>query len=148
MNDSIKMVEINEKIINLWKEVGRNYSELAPLLYPDMKPNSILFIGMNPSFNKKWIKKHLTKIDLNEIPEEFFDRKKLGDDSRIKKWIKFEEDAITDYPTYFKKIRIVTSYLNNHLNEKLDFNHIDLFPIRETSQLDAIKRVGKVGKLN
>jgi len=30
MNNSVKMNKINEKIIKLWKEVGRKYSELAP----------------------------------------------------------------------------------------------------------------------
>ena len=57
----------NNSILGLWSQyLNSNSTELIPLLYNNIKKNCILFIGLNPSFNIKAIKKRIDEINLDD----------------------------------------------------------------------------------
>lgn len=148
MNNSIRMNNVNKKIIELWKERGKNYtkSERGPILYPPMKKDSILFVGFNPSFNIKSVQKFLNELKIEDEPENFFkfNSEKWDDDSYIRKVVQFEEYSISKYP-YFDKMKDLSKYLGF---EESEFNNVDLFQIRKTNAKETVRCVGEVNKLN
>src|SRR4051812_33633762 len=46
---------INQRILDLWERTFTDQDDvLMPLIYPSIKDDAILFVGLNPSFNQKW----------------------------------------------------------------------------------------------
>lgn len=106
--------EYKKKVLQIWSkhdgldvlnEPGFEYRK-SPLLPEYVLKNAILFIGINPSFNKK------ASIHPNNKLIEFYPIKNDSDDI-----------------TYFNKFKDISKYCNN---EK--WTHLDLFFIRETNQ--------------
>lgn len=113
--------EYRESVIKIWEKYG-NINELNepnceyrkyPILPRTIKKDSILFIGINPSFGKGGV------IDDKEKPLFFYDLSNQN-----------EKDI-----SYFEKFKEVARYCNN-----ADWSHLDLFFIRETKQ-DLIERM-------
>ncbi len=125
---------INQKILSLWKKYDGKSGKLYPLLFPEFKKNSILFIGLNPSFNKKEINKVNEGTDIQHIDFVKYCRK-TNKNLNPNYLIKLEENAQKKPYPYFSKF--------SEIAKELDFatwEHIDLFFYRLTSQKE-FKRV-------
>jgi hypothetical protein len=140
---------INEKILSLWeesreviKQIQGDEKILAPLLYPDLEKNSILFIGLNPSFSKAYLRKKLCKGKDSDV-EDFFSFEKRKENEE--EWINFEEtakrgDSQNKHYFYYKKFDEIKKCVNKNMNSDCDWEHIDLFLYRETTQKDLVKK--------
>jgi hypothetical protein len=123
--------KINKAAISLWEKTYAGNVEdkdiRMPLIYPPIKKESILFIGLNPSFSDRGFRTILadTKhVDLS--PEKFYNwrnRSKFN----FKTALEIEELAKTKH-SYFKKFIEISNDL------QLDWEHIDLFYYRDTNQ--------------
>lgn len=111
--DILKLWDDNTKILKLWDDTSEDIkSKQWPVLFPPFEGGTILFIGLNPSGEKK------AKYNLNE-------QKDLRDPQKIKEMIKLEEESIKTYP-YFRPFRKIVKELG--LN---NFDHLDLYFYRK-----------------
>ena len=137
--------KINKKILKIWRKYSKENhpgTKRWPLLTPKLKENGILFIGINPSFrdNNKNGKGYWADNGISN-PEDYF-RFPDGDVSKpnnIDLEIQREKNAKNPekgnkayYPNFFNPIVNMMSRVNKEF-EGLDWDHLDLFFIRETS---------------
>lgn len=130
----------NNNILKLFSESDKSlFVYRAPMIYDELKNCDILFIGINPSFielersfnfirtnaYKVLNASYLTRLSLDEYKNIFFDLdmgienvKILGDIHSV-----FKKNY-----SYFNKFKLISKELN------LSIEHLDLLPIRETSQ--------------
>ena len=136
--------ELNNKISELWNrhplEVrGKNH----PLYYPKFKTEGILFIGINPSFSIKGFKQTLKGTEYEGIDiEKFYSFD--NQDFDVEKAIAIEASARKQHD-YFQRFNKIAKETGK------DWEHIDLFLYRQTSQSDFKKIIGfsnKNGKLS
>ncbi|MDA3886355.1 MAG: hypothetical protein PF638_12240 [Candidatus Delongbacteria bacterium] len=131
----------NNIILELWKaQNGSELVKLAPLLYNEPKKNSILFIGINPSFSKKGFISILKDTKYEYVLKNLKDFYSTSIDytNKIYKFKEIEEIARKKI-NYFNKFRKISKESN------LDWDHIDLLQIRETNQQN-IKDIIKENK--
>jgi len=115
---------INNKILDIWREeLPKEKNPLAPLFFPNFEKNCILFIGLNPSFNKNWLRNNpkLKGLSLTDF------RWVKNKTPKIEKLLEFEKVAKKNYP-YFNRFNEIAK------DSKIDWEHIDLFFYRKTSQ--------------
>ncbi len=139
----------NHQTINLFsKSPSDSFFGRAPMIYDELNQSDILFVGVNPSFieiekSHQFIKDNCTKnnataylSNLDKVSFEalFYDlgsvksnSKQLGDIHKVFK---------QHYP-YFKKFNEIATQVN------VSFEHLDLFPVRETSQKLVTKLIGQ-----
>lgn len=125
--------EINQKILEIWKKYPKESGDLYPLLYPEFKKNTVLFIGLNPSFSL-----HNNKIGKivdgcktplkNKISKKSFEKKNGFKEFEFQNLIEFEKCSKENY-RYFGKHREIAKELGFK-----NWEHIDLFFYRVTSQ--------------
>jgi hypothetical protein len=143
--------DLNNKITNLWKAYNIKFDDYFNVIMkrsPNYlnKPNSnnkILFIGLNPSFQKR-NEKHKDFIDYSFNPnvtkEEIINFCKINYYSKVKS------------PTnklYYRKYFEVLHKFADSLGEKDGFEHCDLFFMRETNSKIVKKMVEETnGDLN
>jgi len=132
--ESTEMEKLHKEIINIWDKY--NISERVPLFYPDLKQQSILFVGLNPSFSLKGFNKSLKGTEyerkLNRL-DEFYSYKNLKKD-KIKDYQKIEMYSREKHP-YFNRFREISKEIN------IDWEHIDLLLIRNTNQKEVEKLI-------
>jgi len=126
----------------------KDWPKYWPILYPEFKTKGLLFIGLNPSAKFD----ALAELELGEVLEkknkkekkEMIDKRATEIEGKLnraqnnlkKNWIiELERKAIDGYD-YYQKFRDIADEL------KTDFQHIDLFFFRDTSQEDAKKTIG------
>jgi|SRR3989344_2041974 len=124
--------KFNSDISKIWKRYKdreKDGTKRHPLTFPKLKKNKLLFVGINPSFSEK-------------SEEEY---KFSNNNFSIKKDIKKEEKARNEY-SYYKKFKQISRKI---FGNEMEWEHIDLFFIREKSQND-LKRIiyPKNGKFN
>ncbi|OGC21643.1 hypothetical protein A2291_06000 [candidate division WOR-1 bacterium RIFOXYB2_FULL_42_35] len=123
--------EINEEIIAIWDEhFSGDEKIMAPLLYQATDKHTILFVGFNPSLNLSELKS-LSGINNTK---DFFLWKNFSKE-KIDTFISIEQKAIQSYGRYFNKIEHIAKATKNK------WQHIDLFPIRNTKQRETLKYV-------
>jgi hypothetical protein len=123
--------DINEEIIGLWRDFQDEFDlERIPLVYPELNDAEVLFVGLNPSFNDSW-----NEENLNVSYEEFFSWTDEMED-KMAKIKKREVDAREDY-SYFQHFREWFGAWDEG-----QWEHIDLFCYRMTSQSDLKEKVG------
>lgn len=143
--NKVDMDKINKEILDLWK-CYFPYSDnvFAPLLYGKLKKNALLFIGCNPSFSEKAINRLLTEnadsFSRKLSAKEFFKWRELGpnDNADIIQYAQLTKEKYT----YFKKFKEMGSAVDH------EWEHIDLFYFRQTSQRDFKLRILQKGQLN
>jgi len=129
--------EVNKAIFQLWKDY--NISDLVPQFYGNLNSNSLLIVGLNPSFSIKgfhsFLKgteydKHLTELEefysFNRISKSIF----LETDSfnlAIRDFIEIENISKRKYSYYTKAYGLA-----KQLGVK--YEYIDLFFMRDTKQ--------------
>ena len=137
-------MKINNEIVNFWKSLNEDliknnpFLKRVPQFYVKPKENSILFIGLNPSFQED----RFNDIELKLNPDNFFESKiEEIDVIKIAEFGKKSHDEKEEnyYGRYFDDL----NYISNHLLDKYDgvnFEQCDMFLMRET-------QAGKVEKL-
>lgn len=143
----------NFEALKIWKEFEKEKNlELMPLLIGNYNIEAkILFVGMNPSYNTKWMDKFFVS-DLcpnhlkNNISNELFKWGGVDLESRIqivKEWEILANKGV--YKNYFGKFDIFTEDCGF---EEKSWAHLDLFLMRGTEQKKEIKMVYEKSKLN
>lgn len=131
---------INREIKDLWDT--HQPDTRAPLFYPDLEKNALLFIGMNPSFSSKGFKQNLKDTEFRnwsqEDIEEFYKWNNITE-SRIKKFIEFEALSRTNH-SYFRRFREISDQVG------IKWTHIDLVLIRNTAQKEVETLFGQNDK--
>lgn len=141
----MKNKDINQKIIDLWnKHFKGNLDVYAPLFYGDLKKDKLLFVGMNPSFSLRGFRTILKDTEYADIdPPTFFKWSNISSNlALIDDCIKVEEYAYKNYSPYFGRFVEMARQVG------LEWQHIDLFLWKETSQTNFMDRVRTKGKLN
>lgn len=139
------MHKINEKIATLWeKHFGNSDEVYVPLFYSDFTKDSILFVGLNPSFSKQGFKRLLKGTEYESIdPDKFFKWKNvLSDPAYVEKYVGIDKISYDRYSSYFKILRIIAEKAG------APWEHIDLFLYRHTSQKQFLPLIMTGNKLN
>ncbi|TNJ41102.1 hypothetical protein KFZ70_04150 [Tamlana fucoidanivorans] len=124
MNDILSIEkEFKNEIDNIWNDT--KYSEIDIIergygIHDKIIKNSILFIGINPSFTKK-AKNGSYFINLDQDAKRTIEGKPY---------------------VYFKKFVDITKKINNNSNSQIKWSHMDLLFHRETKQhfIEKIKK--------
>lgn len=136
---------LNSKIIALWSKYFKGDSDVyAPMFYDDFKKGGLLFVGMNPSFSERGFRTVLKNTEYEDIdPVSFFKWRHISSNQNlVNDCIKIENYAYKNYMLFFSRpIEIARKV-------KLDWQHIDLFLYKETSQNDFKKRLMNGRTLN
>jgi hypothetical protein len=139
-NQNIDREKYN-RLLEIWqaaselnvKQLGNRF--LMPLVPLEITKGSLLFIGLNPSFNTEYVKKALSDIEddvkayfdwSNEDVEAYFDWSNK-DNFKPELDAQLTYVAKAKYP-YFRKFREIAHVLG------YKWDHCDLFFFRETSQ--------------
>lgn len=128
--------KVNQAIIDIWNEYASVLGQdlLAPIFYDDFKKDRpILFIGLNPSFSVKG-NGHIHKGTAYENYDYKWQTVSKGNPEKyVQAELEMAQKAYEKYSIYFKKFKEIAKYLN------LEWEHIDLFFYRQTSQKDFKK---------
>lgn len=148
-NKSQEIKQIMDNIYTKRKETAEKKKQsiptkdilLVPLIYSKkFTPGRILFIGMNPSFSikgiKKVIKEKLSDKMLGNIPYseiDFGEFYQWDNQDTFERHVAIEIDnaATNVYDEYFKKFKEISMFL---FGDNEQWEHIDLFFMRMTSQ--------------
>lgn len=126
---------INQAAFDLWERTFTDQDDvLMPLIYPSIREDAILFIGLNPSFNEKWFVTIFRGLGLQGVdPLAFYHWRNRADfDWAVA--LKIERLGRNQYP-YFNKFKDIAKHANS------EWEHLDLFFYRETSQEQFKQRV-------
>lgn len=137
--------EINQKIVNLWNRYFSDDKDVyAPLFYDSFATDSLLFVGMNPSFSARAFKSIFKGSEYEDTePTEFFKWSNVSQsDEMIDRCIAMDKHAYTNYSLYFGRPIEMAKAVG------LPWDHIDLFLYRETSQTNFMQRIHEGRKLN
>lgn len=121
----------NKNILSLWK--GQSISKLMPMIYNEPNKNTILFIGINPSFSEKGFSSILKGTEYEYVLNDlngFYSYEENIDNRKIIKMKSIEEKAREKY-NYFNKFRYIAKEIKD-FDSKWD--HIDLLQIRNNYQ--------------
>ena len=119
---------INKQVLNLWEETGSKLTQVRmPILYGDLKKNGILFLGSNPSFSLDGFSSFLKNSRFSGIDPETFFQFPRSKEFSVEKSIQIDQLA-KEKSKYFDKFRDIAKRVN------LDWEHVDLFFVRETAQ--------------
>lgn len=141
----MKNKRINNKIIKIWNKYFEGDKEVyAPLFYDTFAKNSVLFIGMNPSFSASGFKTIFKDSPYSNVdPKKFFKWSNVSTQSEhIDQCIEMDKHAYTNYSLYFSRPIEIAEKVG------LPWDHIDLFLYRETSQTNFMKRIHEGKQLN
>jgi len=138
---------INEKVLNLWKEFSQKQclpTKLFPLLYSNFKYKPLLFIGLNPSFKSKTMKSLGTESgilsDEDDVNVVYSWKNNPTELSKIDKITSLDNYAVLHHDYYKVLHKIATK-----LKPQLEMQAIDLFVIRQTNQKEVEKHI-KISK--
>lgn len=137
--------EINQKIIALWnKHFADNTDVYAPLFYDELHKDRLVFVGMNPSFSARGFRTILKDTEYADFDMiSFFKWQNISSNpDLIDDCIKMENYAYQNYSQYFGRPIEIAKKVG------LEWQHIDLFLYKETSQSDFMNRVRSKGVLN
>lgn len=127
---------VNEAIVALWSRADLNLRSHVPplrmpLVYPDLKKGGLLVVGMNPSFSAKAFAEFLRGEEWAGFdPVEFYAWQDAPSPSYVERARAIERQAQDAYRGYYGKFADAGAELG------LDWQHVDLFLVRETKQED------------
>ncbi len=125
--------EFNKELLKIWEKHKDNVKiKTYPLFLPEFRENCILFIGINPSFSDKRFDRIAKTNGIKLTKEDLKYPNKEKEDWIIQEAIKGEK-AAKDKLDYFSKFRKIAEEI------KQEWEHLDLFFFRETSQNEAKK---------
>jgi hypothetical protein len=132
--------ELYSELIETWSKYHpSDLPKRVPLFPPELKINTLVFIGLNPSFNVPTLKK-LTHDLIGETDMSYFAWNGGKDiQNKILTLIEIAKRAKKEYSTYYGVFNIIGRSLGLLNNE---WEHIDLFSFRKTHQ-KTVKKVIK-----
>lgn len=126
---------INSKSLHLWQQTFKDDDDvLLPLLYPNLRKGAILFVGLNPSFSQRGYSSLLRSTKFSSLEPSSFYHWRNRENLDLETALEVEQIGRDNYP-YFNKFKDIAAYIN------LDWEHIDLFFYRETSQAQFKQRI-------
>ncbi|MEM4055934.1 MAG: hypothetical protein QW578_02700, partial [Thermoplasmatales archaeon] len=140
--------EYRDLWVRYWKNSNglRRFLEKWPLQYPcdTFETNCILFVGMNPSYNKKNIDEAAKKLNLAYDHRIFELRhnlrlkvlKNVLENPNTIKMIESIEGEFFQCLPYYKQLKKLKEDV---VKDNIPFAYVDLFPIRSTNQ-DEVKK--------
>lgn len=116
----------------------------APLLYDTFAKDSLLFVGMNPSFSASGFRSIFRNTKYESIdPTKFFLWSNISKSpDLVEQCIAMDKHAYTNYSLYFGRPIEIAEAVG------LPWDHIDFFLYRETSQSNFMKRIHEGPNLN
>ncbi len=142
----------NKELMGLWETFsdGGKLTRRWPLLYNPLTRGGLLFVGLNPSWNEKWLREAWGRVqsEKSEFPRSgILNPAKLfewdgSDPSQRKKQDIQDVDSVAvakgvgdELYQYFRPMDKIAT----HVNMKDRWSHIDLFAVRERSQEELTK---------
>lgn len=133
-------VEKYNRLLEIWqatselnvKQSGNRF--LMPLVPLEITEGSLLFIGLNPSFNTEYVRKALSEI--KDVEAYFNWSNKENFNPELDAQLTYVAKA--EYP-YFRKFREIALVLD------YKWDHCDLFFFRETLQREFLPKILKSG---
>lgn len=141
----MKNEKINSKIVTLWNKYFKDDTIVyAPMFYDDFKQGGLLFVGMNPSFSESGFRTILRGTEYeNNDPSTFLKWKNISSNLElIDDCINIENYSYKNYKSYFARPVEIANEVG------LDWQHIDIFLYKETSQADFKKLIINNSVLN
>lgn len=140
MAEPVSAAALNCQLIEIWKQ--QSHTALVPMLYPDPRPGSLLFIGINPSLGEHDVVRVLKGTEFEaSVPSR----------AAVRPYFTFRpetiEEEVPDWQQiqlyhrqrlrYFKRHRELAQLagLGDH------WEQLDLFQVRESSQLNLVELV-------
>jgi len=140
------MEDFNSRIFSIWEEHYETVEKLskqlehteilAPVVYSKILKQSVLFIGMNPSFTPSYFEK---EFDVIQDAWKFFSFETRKQNTQ--KWIEIEK-KVKENHSYFNKFPTIVDYLNARNSRNLSWGHIDLLSMKHTRQNEFLKNIG------
>jgi len=128
--EAINTSAVNQAVLKLWESTFQSNDDvLVPLIYPSMKQDALLFVGLNPAFNEKWLHTFMKKTPYPNIDPVRFYHWRNRVDFDLKKAQAIELLAREKYP-FFAKFREIAKFTS------MNWEHVDLFFYRATNQKD------------
>jgi hypothetical protein len=132
----------NQAVMDLWQDTfSDDADELVPLIYPPIKRDVLLFVGMNPSFNRAQfqnILKDTSHAQIN-LAEFYHWRNRARFDLNTAQAI---EVIAKSKHRFFAQFKRMAEYAST------DWEHLDLFFYRHTNQNDFKHKVYTGNSLN
>lgn len=128
----MKIEDVHSEVIHIWEKYP--ISNRVPIFYPDLKQEALLFIGLNPSFDEKELKRILKGTEYEYILSDlhgYFDVKNFTTE-KIKELVKIDQQLSRKH-NYFSEFKKFSEELN------IEWEHIDLLFMRETTQKEVEK---------
>jgi hypothetical protein len=141
-NPMDRISRINLAAMNLWQDTFSDDADvLVPLIYPPIKRNVLLFVGMNPSFNETRFQNILkdtphAQIDLAEF---YHWRNRARFDLKTAQAI---EVIAKSKHLFFAQFKRIAEYAST------DWEHLDLFFYRHTNQDHFERMIYSGNRLN
>lgn len=127
---SLVTEEVNRRVVALWENKFSDSAydvEWMPLVYPPLRKESILFIGLNPSFSDTGFRTILADTPYISISSREFFHWRNRSKFDIATAIAIESVGRIKY-CFFAKFIEISDYM------QIPWEHIDLFFYRETNQ--------------
>lgn len=123
-----------EKIAALWGQV----KILAPIFYGNFEANHILYVGLNPSFDLKAIKRYDSRLNREDFYfSNLLENKKreVVLNAKIDRLINIQNE-LKNHETGIAYFRTLNDF-HNKIESTFIFQHIDLFQFRGTNQREV-----------
>lgn len=138
-----RLEKIHRQLIKSWEE--QHHTRLVPMIYPNPKPDSLLFVGINPSLGEKDIVKVLADTEFEEF---------VPNRASVKDYFTFKPDLIDQQLQNWQTIqhyhRQKLNYFERHrkIADKvgMPWEQLDLFQLRESAQGNLVRLLKTTGE--
>lgn len=126
---------IHHRLIDSWKQQA--HTSLVPMIYPEFKPGSLLFIGINPSLGERDIVNVLRGTEFEQ---------RVPDRASVRPYFTFQPEQIHDQLADWQMIQVYhrqkLRYFQRHRELAaavgMPWEQLDLFQLRESAQVNLV----------
>lgn len=135
LTPNAQLQAIHHRLIESWKRQA--HTSLVPMIYPEFKPGSLLFIGINPSLGERDIVNVLQGTEFEQT---------VPDRASVRPFFTFHTDRIHDQLADWQRIqgyhRQKLRYFHRHRELAaavgMPWEQLDLFQLRESAQVNLV----------
>lgn len=132
---STQLQVIHHRLIDSWKQQA--HTSLVPMIYPEFKQGSLLFIGINPSLGERDIVNVLKGTEFEQT---------VPDRASVKPYFTFRPERIHDQLADWQMIQVYhrqkLRYFQRHRELAaavgMPWEQLDLFQLRESAQVNLV----------
>jgi len=134
----------HEQLITLWAENEDGpFASIVPMIYTEFQPNSLVFVGINPSFNAKAIMRVMQNSEA---------RSRFKSEEEVNNFYRFDRSNVLEK---IKDFQVIQHYHKLHLPyytrnwqiagqlENIHWEQIDIFQVRHSIQEEVISRLNQ-----